>query len=262
MADSSLAHSGSDITCDGFLDGRIKVCQPRKGPRTAIDALFLASAIPAQQGRGQRVLEAGTGSGVAALALAARIAHAHVTAVEIQPGLCDLARRNAELNAMAERIEVFEADVTAGAGAMRAAGLDAESFDHAAANPPYLDARTSRLSPDATIARAHALGDGELEGWIGFLFRMVRPKGTVTVIHRADALPELLALFGARSGGMIVFPLFPRENEPANRIIVQARKGSRAPLVLKRGLVIHAADGSYTREADAILRSAEALDLD
>jgi tRNA1(Val) A37 N6-methylase TrmN6 len=44
-------------------------------------------------------------------------------------------------------------------------------------------------------------------------------------------------------------------------VIVQARKGSRAPLALLPGLVLHRDDGQWTAEADAVLRRGEPLAL-
>ena len=56
-----------------------------------------------------------------------------------------------------------------------------------------------------------------------------------------------------------VIPIRPRASEPAKRIVVRARKGSRAPLRLLRGLDLHDASGAkYTPETDAILKG-EAL---
>lgn len=261
MDNSHDAFADFAASCDGFLDGRFRAFQPRKGPRAAIDALFLAAAIPAVEGRADHVLEAGMGSGVASLALAARVGDVRITGVEIQSGLCDLARRNAALNQMDDRITIVEADVTASLESLEAAGIAAESFDHVAANPPFLNARNARLSPDAAIARAHAVEDGELESWIRFLAGVVRRKGSITLIHRADALPELLRHLEDRVGSIIVFPLFPRDGELANRVIVQAIKGSRAPLTLKQGLILHEHDGSYTPGANALLRLAGPLAL-
>ena len=48
--------------------------------------------------------------------------------------------------------------------------------------------------------------------------------------------------------------LFTRLAEPAKRVLVRARKGSRAPLVLLRGLDLHDSSGAkYTPEVDEIL---------
>ena len=47
--------------------------------------------------------------------------------------------------------------------------------------------------------------------------------------------------------------------EAAKRVIVRAVKGSKAPLVLTPGLVLHTADGGYLPEIDAVLRNGAAL---
>jgi tRNA1(Val) A37 N6-methylase TrmN6 len=58
-----------------------------------------------------------------------------------------------------------------------------------------------------------------------------------------------------------IFPLWPRAGEAAKRVILQVRKGSRSELTLSPGLVLHAADGRYTTDADAVLRDGLALPM-
>jgi tRNA1(Val) A37 N6-methylase TrmN6 len=43
-------------------------------------------------------------------------------------------------------------------------------------------------------------------------------------------------------------------------VIVSARKGSRAPLALLPGVVLHRDDGGYSPAAEAVLRDAVALE--
>lgn len=258
---ATLETGAAETSCDAFLDGRVRAYQPLHGPRAAIDALFLASAIPARAGTGQTVLEAGLGVGVASLALAARVPDVSVTGVEVQGELCSLARANISLNAMEGRITVVETDLTAPAATLKKAGLVPGSFSHVAANPPFLTHGAARVSPDQSIATAHAADKGALEDWIRFLARMAGKRASLTLIHRADALDTLVGLLNGRFGGLTVFPLFPRRGTAASRVIVQAIKGSRAPLEIAPGLILHDADGSYTGEADAILRGGEALPI-
>jgi len=76
----------------------------------------------------------------------------------------------------------------------------------------------------------------------------VAPKAVL----RADRLGEALAALPER--GVAVFPLWPKAGVSAKRVILQARQGSRAPLQMLAGLVLHEPDGAYTAEADAVLR--------
>ena len=79
--------------------------------------------------------------------------------------------------------------------------------------------------------------------------------GTLTLVHRADRLADVLAALEGRAGEVVIFPLWPRnDGSAAKRIIVRARRGTAAPLRLARGLTLHEPDGGYTEEADRILR--------
>lgn len=263
VTDNSPSSLAEDIaaTQDAFLGGRLTLRQPKSGPRAAIDPLFLAAAVPAKSGSSQSILDAGTGTGLAALALAARIPDIRVTGVDVQGRLLALAGGSAQLNSLEDRIELIEADVTDRPVILEGAGLARESFHHVMANPPYSTHGISRVSPDPATARAYSAAPGNLAKWIGFLAGMTKPHGTVTLIHKAEAVGELLALLNGPFGAISVYPLFPKSGLAAKRVIVSGRKASRAPLQVLQGMVLHEPDGSYTPEANAVLRDMAAIEL-
>ena len=257
MTVAKAAKGQAPTTTDDFLGGRLSIVQPRKGHRAGSDAVFLAAAV--QAGSGDHVLDAGAGVGVAGLCLLVRVPGLDVTAVEIDAGLCALAAKNAERNGVAGRFTIVAADVTAPDKVLRAAGLVREGYGHVMANPPFYAEGTVRPAPHAMRAAAHVMGSGALAAWVRFLTAMAAPGGRLTLIHRPDCLHALLELLQGRFGDVSVFPLFPKAGEPASRIIVTGRKGSRAGLRLLPGLVLHRPDGAYTAEAEAVLREGEAL---
>ena len=89
---------------------------------------------------------------------------------------------------------------------------------------------------------------------------MATADGRLVMIHRADALAEVLAAIGGRFGALRVLPMHPRAGDPAHRIIVTGRKGSRAPLHLLPGLVLHGAGNAFLPAVGAVLRDGEALE--
>ena len=103
--------------------------------------------------------------------------------------------------------------------------------------------------------------EGGLEGWVRFMAAMAAPGGALVLVQPAAELPELLSALDGCCGGIVVFPLFPRSGGPAHRIIVSGRKGSRAPLVIRQGLVVHGGGNAFTPEAEAVLRDGAAIDL-
>ena len=246
-------------TLDDFLGGRIKVAQPKQGHRAGSDAVWLQAAVGAQPG--DKVLDAGAGVGVAGLCLLARCPQIHVTAVDIDEGAVALAEANAQLNAYSANFRAITLDLTAPAETLIAKGLVREGYDQVMANPPFHMEGTVRPAPDAGRAAAHIMEAGGLESWVRFLATFTAPKGRITLIHMPQALPDLLPLLDRRFGAIALFPLFPKEGDPAVRVIVQARKGSRAGMRLLQGLVLHEADGSYTMRAEAVLRHGAAIEL-
>lgn len=251
-----------ETTEDTFLGGRIRVLQPRRGFRSGIDAVLLAAAVPVRGARPVRVLDCGAGVGVVGLAVAARHAHASVVLMEREPELVRLAGLNVALNGLRDRVSVAAADVIGRAADVAAAGLAAHSFDHALANPPYqVEGRGQR--PVHPIRRAaREMEAGGLERWMRFLARMVKPGGTATIIHRADALADVLSAMARRFGAIKVLPLYPREGEPAVRILVEGTLASRAPLSIPAGLVLHEAMGhGYRPEVSRVLAGEAGLEL-
>jgi tRNA1(Val) A37 N6-methylase TrmN6 len=229
-----------------FLDGRVKVAQPEQGFRSGLDAVMLAAAVPA--GEGQNALELGAGAGTVSLCLKARVPGVTVTGVEIDPELVALAVQNAVANDM--QASFVAADIFALPQALK------RDFDHVFCNPPF----HGEGLVSTNEARATALMDrGQLGDWLKLGFQRTISGGVFTAILRADRLNEALAALPSK--GIIVFPLWPGPGTPAKRVIVQARKGSGAPFVLREGLHLHGYDGSWTPAAEAVLRRGEALAL-
>lgn len=247
-----------DTTLDAFLGGAVMVRQPARGYRAGIDAVLLAAAVAAQEG--EYVLDAGAGAGVVGLCVAVRVAGARVALVENDAELVRLARQNVVWNELSERVSVHSIDVTRSLPAEVVPELAAGRFHHVVANPPFNIEGRGRAPRNRLKAGSHAMPAGALDRWVRFLARMARADATATIIHRADALGELLGALDGRFGDIRVLPILPRAETPAVRVLVQARKGSRAPLSILPPLVLHGAGNSFLPPVEAILRTGAPLD--
>lgn len=244
-----MAHG--DITEDAILGGRVRVRQPARGYRVNVDTLLLAAAAM-DVGEGARVGEPCCGVGAVLLAVAANI-EGEFVGIERDPAYAALARDNVALNEKTRRVSIIEADALD-------ASINLGTFDAVLLNPPY-DAPGEGRAP-APAKRAAFVAERALADWIKVWSNRMRAGASFTMIHRAHKLGDILQALEGRLGGVQVFPVFPSAPADASRVIVRARKGSRAPLALLRGLVLHPDDQNvpkYTPEAEAVLRGAETI---
>jgi tRNA1(Val) A37 N6-methylase TrmN6 len=248
-----------ELTDDAVLGGRLRLRQPARGHRVGHDAILLAAATPALAG--EHAVDLGAGVGGAGLALAARVGGVRVTLAEVDPGLAALAAGNAERNALAARVRAVVLDVTAPARALTAAGLGAGCAARVLMNPPFNDPMRQRTSPDRGRRLAHAGRDDALRAWVKTAGRLVRPRGTLSLIWRADGLADVLHALAGAFGAVLVLPVHGKPAEPAIRVLVRATKASRAPLALLPGFILNDAAGRPTAQAEAVLRAGAALPL-
>jgi tRNA1(Val) A37 N6-methylase TrmN6 len=251
----------ADRTQDAFLGGKLMLLQPKSGYRAGLDAVLLAATVPV--GGNAIVADLGAGVGTVGLSAVTRVAGLRAVLVEREAVLAAYAGDNIAHNELDSRAEVVIADIEAQpAAVLDALGLTADRFDHVVANPPFHVEGDGRAPPDRLKAMSHVMPDGGVERWVRSMARLTKPGGTAAMIHRADALSEVLAAFGGRFGAVTVLPVYPRAGEHAVRVIVAGRKGSRAPSRLLSGLVVHADQGhGFTPMLEAVLRHGAGLDL-
>ena len=240
-------HRSGDTIRSGFLGGRLSLAQPRRGYRAGMDAALLAAACDAKAG--QRVVEAGCGAGAALLSAAVRRPESIFVGIERDPDALVLCRDNIAANGLSERVQALGGEVS-----RKLSALGLEPFDAALANPPFFDDPDAIRGP-APEREGAWIADGGLEAWTRFLLKAVREGGTITLIHRADRLADILALLGKGAGSFRIRPVQPFADEPAKRVLVRAVKTGKAPLALLPPFVLHdRSGGKHTEEADAILR--------
>lgn len=247
-----MSEPDGPVTTDYMLGGRVTLRQPATGYRAAIDPVLLAAAAPAPGGH---VLDLGCGVGAAAICLAVRLPECRVTGLELQPDLAVLARENVAANGLADRIEIVSGDLLE-----PPAGLVTAAFDGVIANPPYQAADQS-APHDASKATAKQEGEARLAAWIRFAGRVLKHKGWLALIHRADRVDEICEALRPAFGDIRLMPLWPKQGQPARRVIVAARKGVKAPAALLPGVVLHEEDGRFTAAAEAVLSGGAALPL-
>lgn len=239
-----------EITVDDFLNGKVRLAQYKEGYRSTSDSVLLSSAVCAK--KGETVLDVGTGNGVVLFCLAERVSELDLLGIDIQDDLISLANKNNEINNRQIRFvcgDIFQ----------KPSLIKNMQFHHVVTNPPFYTESHARLNIQQRIAFQERV---PLNKWIRFCIKQVRASGTFTMIHRMEALPEILnTLFETAIGGIEVIPLVKDLKTPAKRVIVRGKLGSKKPFLLKNPLVLHGdSQKGYTEPVDAILRAGASLD--
>ncbi len=239
---------GPDETLDAIGEGEVRLLQRKAGYRFNLDAVLLADFAMRPRGGSRRlsVIDLGTGCGVIALLLKSRRPVWSVAALELQPSLADLARRNAELNGL--DLRVVEGD-------LRAPPPDlGRDFDLVVANPPFFAAGGGHRSPDDEKAIARQEWSATADDLARATKRLLKSNGAFCVVYPAGRLPHLfsaLAKHGLTPTGLRA--VHPRFDAPAGVVLVEARPESKRPLAVGPPLVVHDADGPFGSEVATML---------
>jgi tRNA1(Val) A37 N6-methylase TrmN6 len=241
------------VTEDRLLDGRVRLRQPARGYRAAVDPVLLAAAVAPSPG--EMVVDLGCGAGAALLCLAARLADCRLIGLDADPDIAMLAQANILANGFEGRAAVVAADI-------RRLPLAPGSADRVMVNPPFLKAGAARPSPIAERAAANREAAAVLTDWLEAARRLLGPRGWLTLIHRADRLDDVIAGLAPGFGAIAVRPVRPGRGRTATRILVRARKDARSPASLTPDLVLHEPSGAFTPAAEAVLRRAAPIGFD
>ena len=240
------------------LNKRVQLHQAPDGFRTSMDSIMLAAACPVKAG--QKVLDLGCGIGSAGLCVLFRVKEMTLLGVDIQADHIELAHKNATINDMAENSDFMCADIR------NLTRDDIGAFDHVICNPPYKEAGSHKSSPSPAKAQAmgHVDEDISLRSWIDCAWHHIKGQGSLTIVHEAGNCDSIIhALYsergGRRFGNIEIIPLYPKSGVAAKRVIIRAWKHKKSESSILAGITLHNQDGSYTNEADDILRDGKAL---
>jgi tRNA1(Val) A37 N6-methylase TrmN6 len=217
-----------------------------------MDACLLAAAIQVKDAG--KALELGSGAGTALLCAAWHNKSANFTGVEKQSHLVELAMDNIRNNKLNDRVSVKQGDI-----ANLQEIIARDSIDHVFFNPPFQDDASKGNIPAKGRDTAFVADSSGLAIWVKQGVSVLKSRGYMTLIHRAEYVDEILSLLNPVCGDIRVLPIAPRVGVNAHRVLIRGRKGSRATATLCAPFVLHENNKQHTDLADAILRGKQAL---
>ena len=229
-----------DISTDLFLNGKLEIFQLKDAFKSGSDAVFLSAMPETLSGK---VLEVGCGTGVVSLCLAKRFKNAKILGIDLQERLIHLATESAKHNQLDSNCTFLQQD-------LQNTPFESQSFDALITNPPYFNLSSPSPIDSIKTAKNHVMDPKE---WISLCGKLIKPKGYFYCIYPATQLDFLIQQLTG-FGNITIYPLWSKAGVPAKRVLVKAQKNSKTPLTLCGGLILHNEDGSYTKEAQSILK--------
>jgi len=222
--------------------GGLKLIQDPGGFCFGVDAVLLADYADVKAGGA--VIDLGTGTGVIPLIISRKSKAGRIVGVELQQESAALALRNVEMNGLAGRIEIINADITD-----LNARFEKGAFDAVVSNPPFIAGHSGvrNLSRAKMTARHETTAD--LEDFIRIASELLRSKGSFYLVHRPSRLVDIVSL--ARKYKLEpkrIRLVHPSRTAAPNIMLLHCTKDGNPELRFEKPLYIHRIDGGYTKE--------------
>ncbi|URN95965.1 MAG: tRNA1(Val) (adenine(37)-N6)-methyltransferase [Candidatus Pristimantibacillus lignocellulolyticus] len=205
---------------DLLTESQLRIIQSREVFSFSLDAVLLARF--ARFPKNGRAADFCSGNGVIAL-LSTDKTDAHIDAIEIQPRVAEIARRNVIMNGLEERITVIEADLkeyalTAGNGI----------YDVITVNPPYMKSAAG----DTNINEHYAIARHEIycniEDIAKASVKLLRPGGKLFMVHRPSRLVDITeALRKWKIEPKVIQFVHSNINSEANMVLIEATRDGK-----------------------------------
>lgn len=188
-------------------------------PETELLVERACQAVRASR-RKVRILELGTGSGCIAVSLAKSLGDVNVTATDISEKALEIARENASLNKVSEKINFLRSDLFYFCN---------RAYDVIVSNPPYIpSAEIQKLQPEVQYEPRVALDGGSdgLEFYrriIGESAHYLEDDGLLILEAGFDQASQIRNIF-ASFGDLKILDVVKDYNK-IDRVIVAKRKG-------------------------------------
>ena len=179
--------------------------------------------------KGDKVLDLCTGTGIVPILLCAKTNAGHITGLEIQPQMAEMAERSVEMNGLCERIQIDCGDLKDGASI-----YPANHFDVITVNPPYIAFNGGVLNENKNKAIARHEIACNLTDIVALSSRLLKTGGKLFMVHRPNRLVDVLCtLRGVRLEPKVLQFVQSGLNEPSLVLIEAVDHGNSGIKVLQ-----------------------------
>lgn len=237
-----------DERLDYLLAEELRIIQSPSVFSFSLDAVLLSrfAHVPS---RSEKIVDLCAGNGAIPLFLSAR-SQAHITAVELQSRLADMAKRSVQYNGLDHKIKVLQDDVIG-----IAEKLGYGQYNLVTCNPPYFpahEASEKNLLEPFAIARHEIYL--KLDQAVQSASELLKQGGRAAFVHRPGRLLDIITSMRAhRIEPKRIRFVYPKEGKEANTLLIEGTKDGKPDLKIHPPLYVYDHDGNYTEEVRLLL---------
>ena len=221
----------------------LKIIQDSTGFCFGIDSVLLSDYAKNIKS-GSEIVDIGTGTGIIGILLTGKTENTHITGIEIQAEVAQMAERSIKLNNLEDRFCIKNINIKDVFNDIKPNTIDA-----IVTNPPYMRENTGakNLEKKKLISRCEV--ECTLEDVIQISYKLLKSKGEFYMVHRAERIVDIL--YNLRKCKLepknIRFVHSKAEKEP-NLVLIKCVKDAGNGLKIDKPLVVYNENGEYTEE--------------
>lgn len=240
----------ADERIDQLYSKNIQIIQSPTVFSFSLDAVLLGAFATVSRAAKTQIVDLCAGNGAVGLFVSG-ITNGHITEVELQPRLADMATRSIQLNDLTDQMTVLNQDLLTVTDQLKK-----DSIDVVLCNPPYFkDQPESQKNPNPHLAIARHEITADLDHILGVTSDLLKMNGKAYFVHRPERLDDLFAAMQQhRLAPKRLRFVHPKADREANMVLIEMIKDGKPNGVrIMPPIVVYAADGTYQEEVRQLL---------
>lgn len=221
----------------------LKIIQKNDGFCFGIDSVLL-SDFARKIKNNSKVLDLGTGTGILGILLCAKTNLKQITGIEIQKDIADMATRSIQLNNLQGKFDILNCNIKDIDKLLKI-----DSYDAIVTNPPYKKPNSGKINENKTKLISRHEIEANLDDFIRISFKMLKDKGTLYMVHRAERIVDILSTMRKyKMEPKRIRFVYSNKNSESKLVLLEATKNAKPFVKIERTLYVYNENGDYTQE--------------
>ena len=221
----------------------LKIIQKIDGFCFGIDSVLL-SDFARKIKNNSKVLDLGTGTGILGILLCAKTNLKQITGIEIQKDIADMATRSIQLNNLQGKFDILNCNIKDIDKLLKI-----DSYDAIVTNPPYKKPNSGKINENKTKLISRHEIEANLDDFIRISFKMLKDKGTLYMVHRAERIVDILSTMRKyKMEPKRIRFVYSNKNSESKLVLLEATKNAKPFVKIERPLYVYNENGDYTQE--------------